>query len=260
VSRDQSQADPAVGRFVNAIEPLPRTHWGVALSLYGLAVASGLAGCDARVAPIEVAAGCPEQPLRGPSRFADEPEQQLIDDFEHESPSLPRLGGRDGAWILGSDSTGMHLEASVSNRCAGRGLRAGHFSGGGFSSWAANWTAVLRSQPGGMAVPYDATPYGGISFWAAVASNVATPFSLPVGVTTMDVAWNGGICTKCMDYYRTTISLDHAWQRFEFRFGELAQSGTGQPHVALRLEKFVGLIFWPDRDFDLWVDDVRFEQ
>jgi hypothetical protein len=230
------------------------------LSLCGLIAALGMAGCDAEVAPIEVATGCPEQPLRGPSRFADEPEQQLIDDFEHESASLPRIGGRDGAWILGSDNTVMDLEAGVSDRCAGRGLRAGHFTGSGFASWGANWTAVLRSQPTGTAVPYDGTPYGGISFWAAIGSDVPAPFALPVGVTTMEVAWNGGICSKCMDFHRTSISLGHAWQRFEFRFDELAQSGSGEPQVALRPEKLVGLILWPDRDFDLWVDDIRFEQ
>jgi hypothetical protein len=225
-----------------------------------LIAALGFTACSASVEPIEVAASCPDQPIRGPSQFAAAPEQQLIDDFEHESQSLPRLGGRDGAWILGSDSTGAHLEANVSDKCAGRGQRAGHFVGNGFSNWAANWTAVLRSQPGGTAVAYDATPYGGISFWAAVSSDSPAPFSLPVGVTSMDVAWNGGICTKCMDYYRSTVSVDRAWRRFELRFSDLAQTGMGEPQVALRLEKFVGVIFWPQADFDVWVDDVRFEQ
>jgi hypothetical protein len=111
-----------------------------------------------------------------------------------------------------------------------------------------------------MAVPYDATPYGGISFWAAVSPNVPLPFSLPVGVTTMDVAWNGGICATCMDYYGTTVSLGHAWRRFELRFADLAQSGSGDPLVALRRDELVGLIFWPTEDFDLWLDDVRFER
>jgi hypothetical protein len=219
-----------------------------------------IAGCEASVVPIEVAAGCPEQPLRGPLHFAGEPEQQLIDDFEHTSGSLPRVGGRDGSWVLGSDNTSTHLQASVSDQCAGRGQRAGHLMGKGLTGWGANWTALVRNQPAGTAVPYDATPYSGISFWAAVSSNAPAPFSLPVGVTTIDVAWNGGICTKCMDFYRTKVSLDHAWQRFELRFKDLAQSGSGDPLLALRIDKLVGVIFWPTRDFDLWVDDVSFEQ
>ena len=230
------------------------------LSLCALSALLAIAGCSADVAPIEVAAGCPLQPVRGPARFADDPEQALIDDFEHESPSLPRLGGRDGFWVLGEDGTGGHFEAGISDACAGRGRRAGHFAGSGFSSWGANWTAVLRDQPGGMAVPYDVARYGGISFWAAVSPDVPAPFSLPVGLTTMDVAWNAGICTRCMDYYRTTVSLDHAWKRFDVRFSDLAQTGTGDPLVPLRRDQVVGLIFWPDHAFDFWIDDARFER
>ncbi len=185
----------------------------------------------------------------------------MIDDFEHEGASLPVRGDRDGAWILGSDGSAEPPEASVSEHCAARGRRAGHFAGSGFSSWGANWTAVLRSTADGAATPYDATTYGGISFWAAVSPNMPAPFSLPVGVTTLDVAWNGGICATCMDhYYGTTISLGHAWRRFELRFSDLvAQNGGGDPPIALRLDELVGVIFWPAEDFDLWLDDVRFE-
>ena len=75
----------------------------------------------------------------------------------------------------------------------------------------------------------------------------------------MDVAWNGGICERCMDYYRTEVSLERAWQRFELRFAELKQSGNGSPLVDLRSDELVGVIFWPESDFDLWVDDLRFE-
>ena len=108
---------------------------------------------------------------------------------------------------------------------------------------------------------YDGTPYSGVSFWAATSAQADAPVALPVGVTTMDVAWNGGICSKCMDFYRTSISIDGVWRRFQLRFDALAQDGTGEPQVALRVEQLVGVIFWPepDGDFDLWVDDLRFE-
>jgi hypothetical protein len=228
-------------------------------SLYWWAIAVASAGCGVSVAPIEVAPGCPEQPLRGPAQYEGEAERNLIDDFEHEDPLLPRRAGRDGTWVLGSDGSAEDLEANPSDRCAARGQHAGHFAGRGFSSWGANWTAVLRSAAGGLAVPYDAASYRGISFWAAVGADVPVPFSLPVGVTTMDVAWNGGICGPCMDYYRTTVSLGHAWQRFEFRFSELTQSGSGDPLIELRRDQLVGMIVWPEGDFDLWLDDVRFE-
>src|SRR5688572_30844534 len=107
-------------------------------SLYWWAIAAASAGCGVSVAPIEVAPGCPEQPLRGPAQYEGEAERNLIDDFEHEGPLLPRRAGRDGTWVLGSDGSAEDLEANPSDRCAARGQHAGHFAGRGFSSWGAN--------------------------------------------------------------------------------------------------------------------------
>lgn len=232
-----------------------RSEW-----IAGWAAVFALSGCSAEITPIEVAAGCPDRPERGPARLDDELDELLIDDFEDGAMSLPRVSGRNGVWVIGSDGTFDQLEAIVSDECAGRGQNAGHFVGSGFSRWGANWTAVFRDSGGGTAVPYDATSYLGFSFWAAAGDDVSTPLSLPVGVTSVDVAWNGGVCTECMDYYRTEVTLDRSWRRFEVRFADLAQIGVGDPLVALRLDQLVGVIFWPETDFDVWIDDVRFER
>jgi hypothetical protein len=224
-----------------------------------LALGLALSACDASVSPIEVGEGCPSGPERGPEQWVSNPDSRLIDDFERSDMFLPRVGGRDGAWILGSDDSFEKLEAESSRDCAARGARAGHFSGSGFREWGANWTAVLRNTQNNMAVAYDASEYGAISFWAALGGADAEPVSLPVGVTTLDVAWNGGVCTTCMDFYRTLVWLTPTWQRLVIRFEDLAQSGTGDPLVPLRRDQLVGFIAWPDRDFDLWLDDVRFE-
>src|SRR5689334_366329 len=85
-------------------------------------------GCSTSIEPIEVAAGCPDQPLRGPSQYADDPRSRLIDDFEHEGTAIPRIDGRDGIWVEGNDETGETTESSVSDVCAGRGQRSGHFA------------------------------------------------------------------------------------------------------------------------------------
>jgi hypothetical protein len=227
--------------------------------LYALVSLIMTAGCTASVAPIEVAAGCPDRPVRGPAAFATEPQQRLIDDFEHEGAFVPKIDGRNGLWILGTDDTDGTVEAEGSEQCAGRGQRSGHLVGAGFTSWGVNWTVLMRDARGGTALPFDATRYGGVSFWAAVSADTPAPYLLSVGVTTMDVAWNGGICERCMDYYRTEVSLKRTWRRFELRFAELKQSGSGSPLVDLRSDELVGVIFWPESDFDLWIDDLRFE-
>jgi hypothetical protein len=217
--------------------------------------------CSVTVAPIDVAAGCPAEPPRTAAPRETAGGSDLIDDFEHEGNSLPRRGGRDGMWALLSDGSADTLEAGVSDHCAARGQRAGHFAGNGLSGWGAHWTALLRRQSGGPAVPFDATAHGGISFWAALGSEVPAPFSLQVGVTTPapDVSAGGVGCATCMGYYASDISLDHTWRRFELRFRELVQADNGNPPAPLRLDTVVGLTFWPTEDVEIWLDDVRFE-
>lgn len=223
------------------------------------ALAWALGGCDASLEPIHAAAGCPEAPVRGPLEYADEPPEQLIDDFEDLDDHLAPVDGRTGSWILGRDGS-SDPTADNSTHCAARGEHSGHFSGAGFLNWGANWTAVFKkNDANGNAVAYDATKYSAISFWAATGPEAMPPYSLPVGVTTMDVAWNGGICAVCMDYYRTNVELSPDWQRFVVPFSSLAQAGEGDPLTALKKDELVGFILWPVRDFDVWIDDVRFE-
>lgn len=163
-------------------------------------------------------------------------------------------------WVSASDGSADELAWSVSDRCAAQGQRAGHFVGSGLSGWGATWTALLRGSAGNMST-YDASAYGGISFWAALGPQVSAPFSVPVGVTNPAPEGSSSrvACASCLDYYASEISLDHHWQRFELRFSDLVQLNNGNPTTALRLDQIIGLTFWPEGDFDLWVDDIRFE-
>jgi hypothetical protein len=217
-------------------------------------------GCGGSVEPIEVGPLCPGQPLRGPDQYVNEPLVQLIDDFESGDRHLALEGGRDGYWVLGTDFSSGKLIDEVSMQCTGRDLWAGHFAARGFTSWGNNWTGVFRATTGNSATPYDGRAYGGISFWAAFGGDNGPDFAVPFGVTTMDNAWNGGICTTaCQDFYGTTVALTHDWRRYEIRFDTLAQSGWGSPQVPMRLDQLVGFIIWPRQQFDIWIDDLRFE-
>jgi hypothetical protein len=228
------------------------------------------AGCGGSVEPITVAHACPEQPLRGPIGYETEGAGWLIDDFETGTqPSdlqIAKIGVRDGYWVRGVDlydptyASGT-LVTEKDKTCVARGLWSGHFEAHGFTNWNVNWTAVIRATSSSGAVPYDARAWSGISFWAAFGGdNGPEDFPVPVGVTTMDNAWNGGVCTNlCMDYYGTTVPLAHEWRRFVIRFADLTQAGWGVPQVAMRRDQMVGFILWPKQQFDIWIDDVRFE-
>jgi hypothetical protein len=220
-------------------------------------------GCGAAIEPINVVADCPGQPVRGPAEFAAVPEVQMISDFETgdaaTNPPLNPVGGRDGAWILGTDTTSVSLVNKPSARCVARGRWSGHFSARGFTSWGVNWTAIFRNATGSAALPYDGSKYGGISFWAAFGGQNGPAFDVPVGIATMDTAWNSGGCDVCTDHYMTMVRLTSDWRRYDVRFTDMAQGGRGDPQVAMRRDQMVGFVIWPAQAFDIWVDDVRFE-
>ena len=218
-------------------------------------------GCGPSVEPIKVAPGCPGQPVRGPDIYADEPAEQLIDDFEDGDLNLPTppIAGRDGSWIRGTDFSSGVLIVEVSSQCAGRGKFAGHFAARGFTSWGNNWTAVFRATSTSKPLPYDGSKYSAISFWAAFGADNGDLFQVPMGMTTMDNAWNSSGCTVCNDYYDAKVPLSRDWQRFVIPFSQMQQSGFGNPLIPMRRDQLVGFIIYPRQQFDIWIDDVRFE-
>jgi hypothetical protein len=230
---------------------------------FALAAAVAVAGgCDRTVSLIEVAPGCPERPMRGPEQWAAAPETQLIDDFESGGPSIARQEGRDGEWVLSTtkDHDAGTSTAGTSSLCVARGLFAGHFVATNSTDWGAMWTADFRATLTGIAQPYDGSKYGKLSFWAAFDAANGAPFSIRVGLLTMATAWNGGICgTYCMDFHGIDVTPGTTWQRFEIRFDYLKQQGWGDVQVPLRRDQLVGFVIWPNRQSDLWIDDVRFE-
>jgi hypothetical protein len=232
-----------------------RPYWSSVLPLAVLATSA----CAVAVDPIEVPQGCPDMPLRGPRAVDDVPLDFLIDDFEDGDSMIAAVSGRNGVWTSMSNGSSTMLFALPSSSCAGRGSWAGHFVAAGFADWGASVTAYLVAQTGLFAIPYDGSHYGGFSFWAATGSTRdATPIEL--GFSTMDTVSNGGVCTSCYDYYRVAIQLTHSWKRFAVRFADLEQAGTGKPQVPeMNTEKLVGFVIWPQKQLDMWIDDLRFE-
>jgi hypothetical protein len=237
-------------------------HLARALGPY-LVLSALLGGaCDSSVSPITVVPSCPDMPIRGPEQYKDEASDLLISDFETSDNFLAKVANRDGYWIAGYDLTNKAPVTEITRNCAARGQFAGHFSGDGYTSWWANWTAIFRDYIGNKNVlPCDGEGYSAVSFWAAFGSNNGPDFQVPVGIVTMDTAYNGGICVTayCSDHYMTKVALTHDWQRYVVHFDEMKQLGIGMPQLAMRKDQLVGFIIWPRQKFDIWIDDVRFE-
>jgi hypothetical protein len=228
-----------------------------------------LGGCGpSSVQPIDVMVGCPQMPVRGPEEFAFAPPETVIDDFEDGDLKLTPVAGRTGSWV-GFGTSGATIFGESSNRCAARGMRAGHLTsaappGSTYVAYSANWNAVMI-DPFSEAHPWDASAYSGFSFW--MATGTSSPFQTPMGVSTVDTLPAGGVCSNpngCNDYYAIrmpsrTITLTNTWTRYVFKFADLKQFGFGIPLVPLNKSKLVSLLIWPEDEFDIWIDDVRFE-
>jgi hypothetical protein len=215
------------------------------------ALMAATTACEVDVDPIDVPPLCPEKPLRGPTAAADVPVDRLIDDFEDGNNFILPVAGRNGYWTSMDNGSSSVLSARASTSCAARDEWAGHFAAAGFTQYGASWTAYF-SAPGPGAIPYDGHQYSGISFWAATGDG-PTPFPVKLGVSTMDTITS-------YQYYGTTVELTHDWRRFVLPFSTLVQTGGGD-RFPMRLEALVAFITWPEQgEFDIWIDDVRFEQ
>ena len=226
--------------------------------------------CSPSLEPITVAPDCPGRPFRGPEQFANEPLERLVSDFEADgtenadggtgnadcSEKLYAIAGRDGSWARARDLTSKAVTFEASTICAARGKCAGHFATSTPTSWGNNWTAYFRSGNGA----YDASAYGGVSFWAAFGVNNGPSFAVPFGIVTTDTAPNSSVCgANCGDDYLKGVPLTHDWQRYDLRFSDLAQAGWGTVQTPLRRDQVVGFIVWTKQQCDIWIDDVRLE-
>jgi hypothetical protein len=221
-----------------------------------------LTGCAASVEPIDVMPTCPEMPLRGPQEFSSAPADAVIDDFENGDLRLNVAAGRSGSWV-GVATMGAQVFGEASKKCVGRGMFSGHLtSTAPAANYPVNWNAVMV-EPFSDAHGWDASAYQGFSFWIAAGVTAQPPIETPIGVTTVDTVMGGGVCSVCGDYYAipatNRIPLTHTWTRWVIKFSDLAQYGFGVPQVPLNKSKLVSIMIWPQAQFDIWIDDIRFE-
>jgi endoglucanase len=131
----------------------------------------------------------------------------------------------------------------------------GHISGASivFAGMGANFL-----DPKG---PYDASKYGGISFWAKRGPGT-TPkvrFKIPDAATDPD----GGICSACYNDFGIDLKLTEEWTQYIIPFSSLKQErGWGAPHPkGIDVTQLFAAQFQVNdksRDYDVWIDDLKF--
>lgn len=198
----------------------------------------------------------------------DSPEAMIDDGDDNDNQTLV-VANRGGYWYTFSDMDGTEVWPTA-------GAKGGTFemSPGGAENtpYAARFKGKvsLAESPtqGGMGMnfvdpkgPYDASQYGGISFWAKAGPGSATTMRLKIPDKNTDP--DGGVCSECFNDFGMDISLSQEWQHYVVRFKDLAQlPGWGMPKkFGIDKSRIYGIQFQVDqkgKDFDIWVDQLRF--
>jgi hypothetical protein len=138
-------------------------------------------------------------------------------------------------------------------------------SNGRQETWGSSWYATLK----GGSMPFDASGYTGITFWArsdgpAIAIKVAivdlgsypNPGDAQPVCDLSDMTVGG---RACYDDYAIKIYADGDWRRYEIPFSTLATDGWGLAH-AFDPTRLYQLKFSSGRGvpYSEWMDDIAF--
>lgn len=235
---------------------------GLVFAAASVACALALAGCSGRVNPTSPEAEkSPEgSPCSAPTA--------VISDGEDNNNQVEVLEGRGGYWYTFVDDVGSTVWPEA-------GSHGGTFemSPGGANGSA--YTARMHGQIGtgnilfaGMGMnfvdpkgQYDASKYGGISFWAKKGPESTNKVRLKMPDTNTDP--DGGVCSECFNDFGMDLTLTTEWQKFTVPFFAMKQQkGWGNPRKSNVDSKTVyGLQFQvnePGQKYDIYVDDIRF--
>lgn len=194
--------------------------------------------------------------------------EALIDDGEDGQNQSAVVDGRGGYWYTFVDTAGSTVWPTA-------GAQGGTFemSPGGAQGTA--YAARFKGQIGTGTVvfvgagvnfvdpkgQYDASKYGGISFWAkkGPGSTNKVRLKIPDAYTDPD----GGHCSECFNDLGADFTLTEEWQLFTFPFKSLRQlPGWGRPRrFKVDSSTIYSIQFQvndPGQPYDVFIDEIRF--
>jgi hypothetical protein len=229
-----------------------------------------------------VGASCPDsskQELECPTPNEQPDPSAFIDDLEDADSLIPTVNGRSGGWWAAGDETpGATLvpppfdlappEAIEGGRCDSK--VAMRVTGQGFVDWGSLLGVTLvhgeRTDGEEGNLPYDASAYSGLEFWARIGDTSTD--RVRFAVSDVNSEPYGGICTEepgsadqCYDTFGAYLNgLTPGWRHYRIPFTSLIQRQFGLPAAAAATNALfsVQFNFEPGAVFDFWVDDLAF--
>jgi hypothetical protein len=191
----------------------------------------------------------------------------LLDDFEDGNSQGTPEAGRDGSWYTAHDSLGSEFTIPAQGFATAEGGADGstmsiHIKGktgaGGDQAWGIELGMNFLSS---QADQYDASKYAALFFKAKLGSKEADK-KVRVSLADANTHPSGAVCTACYNHFNSTIELTPDWKDYTLAFDDLRQRPYwGAPRPArVTAAKLVNVNFQMGggKDFDVWIDDVRF--
>ena len=189
--------------------------------------------------------------------------EAMIDDFEDgDYMPLPQ-DGRVGNWYPYGDGSGI-VTRDVVLIPGGRAdsLKSMRSTAQDFTGWGSGVGLDLNNSSGTQngKLPWDASAYVGITFWAHAAAQLTITVALP----DVDTDPSAGLCMApdgCDHHYVKSIQVDDHWRRYTVLFSELvAEPGTKPEPTAFKPDKLISVQFrmGSGQTYDLWIDDLAF--
>jgi hypothetical protein len=190
-----------------------------------------------------------------------------IDDFEDGDNQGTLEAGRDGYWYVAKDSQGTEVSVpetgfSVADGGADGSTTSVHVKGktggGGDQAWGMELGLNFKNSQSDL---YDASKYAAFSFKAKNGTKTADK-NVRVSLADVNTHPNGAVCTTCYNHFNANIELTPDWKEYTIAFEDMRQrQGWGAPRPArLSADKLVNVNFQMGggKEFDLWVDDLKF--
>ncbi|MFZ5891896.1 MAG: glycoside hydrolase family 9 protein [Myxococcota bacterium] len=178
-----------------------------------------------------------------------------IDDLEDGDTKILTKDGRTGAWFAFDDgSAGTRTDATVTPAERLGSKNAICISGEGFTGWGGG-IGFSFSGEGAARVPYDASSYTGVSFWARGS---ATQFRAMLVDKYSDPAQS--LCSGCYDHFQAPFTPSSEWKKYTFSWKDLKQLGFGdmQPNVCAAGLYALQFQWSGATPFELCLDDLVF--
>jgi hypothetical protein len=208
----------------------------------------------------------------------------MIDDFEDGMTKFKpaTVMTAAGYWDWSNDMTGTVMPASTTTLVMGIDttgaagtMKSLHVSGAMHTNWGAALAAELANG-----CPFDASAYGGVSFWAKGTTTVFEGMNkllFLVGMPEFAPKENGGLCDdtvvpadpNCFARHRVLIDLTPAWKQYTVIWTDLAPPTYLPNGPAFNPNRVRDIVFnasgpsnampvLPPATFDFSVDELKF--